>query len=76
LPGHRAQRSISVCRSALGCRDLARPQSSPALLSHRISFTSTDIPVIDDHALLPTDSVIITANRSPDHLEVHCIIAG
>lgn len=51
-------------------RDLGRPQASPALLSHRISFTSSGLPVIDDHALLPAGSVVVTANRSPDHLDV------
>jgi DNA-binding GntR family transcriptional regulator len=56
-------------------RDLARPPSSPALLSHRISFTQTGLPVIDDHALLPADSVVITANRSPERLEVHYTLA-
>jgi hypothetical protein len=27
--------------------------------------------VVDDHAVLPGDSVAISANRSPEHLEVH-----
>ena len=57
-------------------RDLARPQSSPALLSHRTSFTNTGIPIIDDHALLPAGSVVITANRSPERLDVHYTLAG
>jgi GntR family transcriptional regulator len=57
-------------------RDLARPLSSPALLSHRVSFTQTGIPVIDDHALLPADSVVITVNRSAGRLEVHYTLAG
>jgi GntR family transcriptional regulator len=56
-------------------RDLSRPPASPALLSHRTSFTETGIPVIDDHALLPADSVVITANRSPERLEVHYTLA-
>jgi hypothetical protein len=51
-------------------RDLARAQSSPALLSHRIRFTETSIPIIDDHALPPVDNVVIAANRSPEGLEV------
>jgi GntR family transcriptional regulator len=82
LAGHgltiaRAHETISP--TTLGphdARDLARPQSSPALLSHRISFTQTGIPVIDDHALLPADSVVITVNRSPERLEVHYTLAG
>ena len=57
-------------------RDLARPQSSPALLSHRVSFTKTGIPVIDDHALLPADGIVITANRSPERLDVRYTLAG
>jgi GntR family transcriptional regulator len=51
-------------------RDLARPEGSPALLSHRLSITAAGFPVIDDHALLPGDSVAVTANRSPDRLDV------
>src|SRR5215469_9128352 len=68
----RAQESIRP--TTLGphdARDLGRPQGSPALLSHRISFTNSGIPVIDDHALLPADSAVITVNRSAEHLEVH-----
>jgi GntR family transcriptional regulator len=45
------------------------------LLSHRVSFTTAGSPVIDD-ALLPADSVAITVNRSPGHLEVHYTLAG
>jgi GntR family transcriptional regulator len=52
-------------------RDLGRPEGSPALLSHRLSFTADGIPVLDDHAVLAGDSVAITASRSPDRLEVH-----
>jgi GntR family transcriptional regulator len=68
----RANETISP--STLGphdARDLARPEASAALLSHRISFTKAGLPIIDDHALLPADSVVITANRSADQLEVH-----
>jgi GntR family transcriptional regulator len=74
-----ARANETISPTTLGphdARDLARPQSSPALLSHRISFTETGIPIIDDHALLPADSVVITANRSPERLEVHYTLAG
>jgi len=57
-------------------RDLARPEASAALLSHRTSFTATGVPIIDDYALLPADSVAITVNRSAGHLEVHYTLAG
>jgi GntR family transcriptional regulator len=73
----RAHESISP--TTLGphdARDLARPPSSPALLSHRISFTAAGVPLINDHALLPADSVVITVNRSAEHLEVHYTLAG
>jgi GntR family transcriptional regulator len=73
----RAHESISP--TTLGqqdARDLGRPQRSPALLSHRISFTKTGIAVIDDHALLPADSVVITVNRSTERLEVHYALVG
>lgn len=52
-------------------RDLARTEASPALLSHRISFTETGLPVIDDHALLPGDGIAVTASRTPERLDVH-----
>jgi GntR family transcriptional regulator len=56
-------------------RDLDRPPASLALLSHRVSFTAADVPVVDDHALLPGDSVAVTASRSPDRLDVHYTLA-
>jgi GntR family transcriptional regulator len=67
------QASETITPTTLGrqdASDLARPEGSPALLSHRISFTATGVPIVDDHALLPGDSVAITARRSADHLEV------
>src|SRR3984957_11864120 len=57
--------------SSRDARDLARPASSSALLSHRVSFTATGRPVIDDPVPLPDDSVSITVTRSPGRLEVH-----
>jgi GntR family transcriptional regulator len=77
LAGHGlavARADETITPAALGprdARDLSRPRSSPALLSHRVSFTADGRPVIDDYALLPADSVAITVNRSPGHLEVH-----
>ena len=72
--------SETITPTALGSQDasdLGRPEASLALLSHRISFTVTGVPVIDDHALLPGDSVAITANRSAEHLEVrYTLTAG
>jgi GntR family transcriptional regulator len=62
--------------SAADAHDLARSPHIPALLSHRVSFTTAGAPIIDDHALLPGDSVAITANRTPQHLEVHYTLAG
>jgi GntR family transcriptional regulator len=74
-----ARADETITPAALGsrdARDLSRPRSSPALLSHRVSFTAAGRPVIDDYALLPADSVAITVNRSPGHLEVHYTLAG
>jgi GntR family transcriptional regulator len=75
-----AERGLTVARAdetitpaVLGeadARDLARPPASPALLSHRISYTAADLPVVDDHVVLPGDSVAITARRSPGRLDV------
>jgi GntR family transcriptional regulator len=76
-----AERGLTVTRAdetisptALGpadARDLARPEASPALLSHRVSFTTADVAVVDDHVVLPGDSVVITASRSAERLDVH-----
>lgn len=69
-----ARASETITPATLGpldARDPARPEASPALLSHRISFTTTGMPIVNDHALLPGDSVAITANRCPGRLEVH-----
>jgi DNA-binding GntR family transcriptional regulator len=62
--------------NAAAARDLARPAGIPALLSHRISFTITGAPMIDDHALIPSGSVAISVNRTPQHLEVHYTLSG
>jgi GntR family transcriptional regulator len=81
-----ADRGLAVVRAAEtitptalspgDARHLGRPAGSPALLSHRISFTAAGDPVIDDHALLPGDSVAITANRSADQIEVSYTVAS
>jgi GntR family transcriptional regulator len=77
LPIARAHESISpTTLGSRDARDLARPRSSPALLSHRISFTAAGVPLIDDHALLPADSVVITVNRTAELLDVHYTLAG
>lgn len=70
--------SETITPTVLGpadARDLARPPGSPALLSHRVSFTASGAPVIDDHALLAGDSVAITASRTLQRLEVHYTLA-
>lgn len=61
--------------SARDAHDLGRTEASPALLSHQVSFTAADLPVVDDHALLAGDSVAITANRAAGHLDVHYTLA-
>ncbi len=67
----RAAETITPCAlGPLEARSLGRPAGSPALLSHRISFTAAGLAVVDDHAVLPGDSVAITANRSADRLDV------
>jgi GntR family transcriptional regulator len=57
-------------------RDLGRPEGSPALLSHRLSVSADSFPLIDDHAVLPGDSVAVTAARSPGGLEVRYTLRG
>jgi GntR family transcriptional regulator len=67
----RAAETITPC--VLGTFEagyLERPAGSPALLSHRVSFTADGLAVVDDHAVLPGDSVAITVNRSADRLDV------
>ena len=81
-----ADRDLAVARatetitptalSPADARDLGRPAGSLALLSRRVSFTAAGDPVIDDHALLPGDSVAINANRSADQLEVSYTLAA
>ena len=68
----RAAETITPC--LLGppeAADLGRPGGRPALLSHRVSFTAAGLAVVDDHAVLPGDSVAITADRSAERLDVH-----
>ena len=67
----RAAETITpVLLDAADAADLGRPAGHPALLSHRVSFTAAGLPILDDHAVLPGDSVAITANRSTERLEV------
>jgi GntR family transcriptional regulator len=54
----------------------AVPRAAWPCSSHRVSFTAAGDPVIDDHALLPGDSVAINANRSADQLEVSYTLAA
>ena len=76
LAGHglavtRAAETISPgVLGALEAGYLDRPAGSPALLSHRVSFTAAGLAVVDDHAVLPGDSVAVTANRTADRLDV------
>jgi len=68
----RAAETITPCvLGPLEAEDLARPAGRPALLSHRVSFTAAGLAVVDDHAVLPGDSVAITADRSAERLDVH-----
>ena len=67
----RAAETITPCvLGPLEAGYLERPAGSPALLSHRVSFTADGLAVVDDHAVLPGDSVAITVNRSADRLDV------
>ena len=74
-----ARASETITPTALSpadARDLGRPAGALALLSHRVSFTAAGDPLIDDHALLPGDSVALTANRSADQIEVSYTLAA
>ncbi|HEY2549074.1 MAG TPA: GntR family transcriptional regulator [Streptosporangiaceae bacterium] len=81
LAGHgltiaRAQETLSPTTLGSGdASDLVRPAGSPALLSHRISFTAAGVPLVDDHALLPADGVVLTVNRSAERLQAHYKLA-
>jgi GntR family transcriptional regulator len=73
-----ARASETITPTALSpadARDLGRQAGTLALLSHRVSFTAAGDPLIDDHALLPGDSVALTANRSADQVEVSYTLA-
>jgi GntR family transcriptional regulator len=68
----RAAETITPCvLGTLEAGYLERPAGSPALLSHRVSFTANGLAVVDDHAVLPGDSVAIAVNRSANGLDVH-----
>jgi GntR family transcriptional regulator len=68
----RAAETITPCvLGTLEAGFLERPAGGPALLSHRVSFTADGLAVVDDHAVLPGDSVTIAVNRSADRLDVH-----
>jgi GntR family transcriptional regulator len=68
----RAAETITPCvLGTLEAGYLERPAGSPALLSHRVSFTADGLAMVDDHAVLPGDSVAIAVNRSADRLDVH-----
>jgi GntR family transcriptional regulator len=68
----RAAETITPCvLGTLEAGYLELPAGSPALLSHRVSFTADGLAVVDDHAVLPGDSVAIAVNRSADRLDVH-----
>jgi GntR family transcriptional regulator len=81
-----ADRGLTVARAAetitptalspADALDLERPAGALALLSHRVSFTAAGDPLIDDHALLPGDSVAISANRSASQVEVSYTLAA
>lgn len=74
-----ARASETITPVTLGptdAHDLARPETSPALSSHQVSFTAAGTAIVDDHALLPGDAIAITASRSPGRLDVHYTLAG
>lgn len=49
---------------------LDRDHGSAAIISQRVSFADDDQPVIDDVAVLAGDSVLITANRNREGLQL------
>lgn len=49
---------------------LQRKPSQPALLSNRLTFTDGDRAIVDDRAIMPGDSVLISAERGPEQLQV------
>lgn len=54
---------------------LQRNPSQPALLSNRLTLTDGDRPIVDDRAIMPGDSVLISAERGPEQLHVSFIFS-
>lgn len=52
---------------------LQRNVSQPALLSNRLTYTDGDRPILDDRAIMPGDSVVISAERRPEDVQVNFI---
>ncbi len=66
-----ANESITVTTlDAAEAELLARPEQSPAMLSHRTNVTEDGTPVLHDTALIPSDIAEIHIDRGPQQLRV------
>lgn len=72
----RAVESIqAISLTADDAKMLQRTVSQPALLSNRLTYTDGDRPVLDDRAIMPGDSVVISAERRPEDVQVNFIFS-
>lgn len=70
----RAAESIqAISLAADDAETLQRSVSQPALLSNRLTYTDGDRPILDDRAIMPGDSVVISAERRPEDVQVSFI---
>lgn len=54
---------------------LQRSISQPALLSNRLTYTDGGRAIVDDRAIMPGDSVLISAERRPEDVQVSFIFS-
>lgn len=71
VPVARAVESIrAILLTPADAETLQRSVSQPALLSNRLTYTDGDRPILDDRAIMPGDSVVISAERRPEDVQV------
>jgi GntR family transcriptional regulator len=76
VPVARAVESIqAISLTAEDAETLQRSVYQPALLSNRLTYTDGDRPILDDRAIMPGDSVVISAERRPDDVQVNFIFS-
>ena len=61
---------------AESARLLARTEGESALLSSRLTFSSSDVPVVDDRALTAGDTVVVSAERQSNEAGMSLLLSS